>query len=103
MFGSSRLRICYAPWEGVFVGILKRAEAVTREEQVAVGGEIAQMFAAVTYPSEVRGSRLDGNTFSGEIWFGQMFWRRAMVEFAEGRVDSVKQVNPHAGWTLSNK
>ena len=70
MFGSSRLRICYAPWEGVFVGILKRAEAVTREEQVAVGGEIAQMFAAVTYPSEVRGVAIGWE----HIFRGNLVW-----------------------------
>ncbi len=101
--GSELLADCpsawYGPTDGKFVGILKQAKAATREQQLAVGGEIARMFAAVTFPSEVRGSRMDGNQFFAEIWWGKTFWRRVMVGFAEGRVASVMLVNPRAGAT----
>ena len=59
-----------------FAGILKQAKAATMEEQLAVGGEIARVFAAVTFPSEVRGSRMDGDTFVAEVWWGKTLWRR---------------------------
>jgi len=101
--GSGLVAVCPSTWYGPtdeqFVGVLKQAKAVTAEEQREVGGEIAQMFAAVTFPSEVRGSRLSDNLFSAEIWWGRTFWRRVMVGFTEGRVASVRLVNPRGGTT----
>jgi len=102
---SGLVAVCPSTWYGPtdeqFVGVLKQAKAVTLEDQMEVGGEIARMFATVTFPSEVRGSRMSDNLFSAEIWWGRTFWRRVMVGFAEGRVASVMLVNPRVGTTQS--
>jgi hypothetical protein len=80
-----------------FAGVLKQAEAATPQEQAEVGGEIARMFAAVTFPSEVKGQRMKDGGVSAEIYWGKTYWRRVEVGFGEGKVASVVLVNPRGG------
>ncbi len=102
---DGRFAMCQTPLHAnldeQFIEMLRGASAGTQADQAAVGAEIARMFASVSFPCEVRSSKVDGTEFSAELWYGRTLWRRILVSFVQGRIVSVTLTNPRAATTQS--
>jgi hypothetical protein len=91
--GQMRIAACQSPvytnpGEGS-LEMLIGARAESDAEKRAVGKDIANLFASITYRSAVESAELDGPVFRADVTHFERFWRRIVVSFEAGRVASV--------------
>lgn len=79
----------YTSPDSAFVETLIGATA-TPSEQFAVGLDIANLFAAITYDGEIRSPQLTNGQFSAELWHGRLHWREVVVRFEHERVVTIE-------------
>lgn len=85
----------YSAADPAFTELLTRAQASGADGERAVAEEIARLFASIMDGGgEIRASRLQGGTFTAELWTDSRYYRRVTITFANGRVLSVTLTNP---------
>jgi hypothetical protein len=87
---------CFSPSIGFYRAVdadfLKEfigATADSEAEQLALGNDIARLFASIIHEGSVRSARIENNRFRCEILWNGTRWDELRVEFVAGRVVSV--------------
>lgn len=90
----------YSESDPQFSDIFKNARAYGTADERAVATEIARLFAIITYKGQIKNTHHVTGRFSADLWHGDLFWRRILIEFANGRLSSLMLRNPQTEHVL---